>query len=616
MQYESERIEYKSQLTDEIYKEVIAFANTDGGIIYIGVDDQGNATGIDDVDGTYTRLTNGVRDAIQPDVTMFVRYVLQDNQVIRIEIGEGSYKPYYLKGKGLKPNGVYVRQGASSVQASPEQIRQMIKDSDGDVYEQMRALQQDLTFEEAAAAFKRYKVEFAEDKYIALGMRNVYDDQYTNLALLLSDQCQHTTKIAVFGDAENITFKDAKEFGGSVFKQLDDSYAYLSLCNRTASTFEGLERIDKVDYPEDAIREALLNALVHRDYSFSGSIIINVNDSCMEFISIGGLLPGLSAEDIRSGISQPRNRNLAEVFHRLRLIESYGTGIRKIYALYKNCPAQPRIEVTHNTFKLILPNMNAAVEEKHEEKAAEQAANITPQMKIVLDYLKEYGEMNDEDLQELLNIKKTRAYMLATCHYTWYVPQNPEGLFEVIRNSKPMDKQEKQIEKMERKMEKKGETPVRNEKVIARLDKMFDNGWYWHGNEPCHQVAYLYDAAGAPEKTQERVHHILQTEYNDTPGGLSGNDDAGQMSAWYVFSSIGFYPVCPGTPYYYIGTPSFDKVTLNLENGRKFILSADGVSKDAFYIQKMSLNDKPFWGYKLSHKDILNGGKLKFQMKK
>ena len=183
----------------------------------------------------------------------------------------------------------------------------------------------------------------------------------------------------------------------------------------------------------------------------------------------------------------------------------------------------------------------------------------------------------------------------ATCHYTWYVPQNPEGLFEVIRNSKSA----------------KGDDPV-----VTRLDDMFDKGWYWHGNEPCHQIPYLYDAAGAPEKTQERVHHILNTEYNDTPGGLSGNDDAGQMSAWYVFSSIGFYPVCPGTPEYYIGTPSFDRVTLNLENGKKFVLSADGVSKDAFYIQKMSLNDKPFWGYKLSHKDILNGGKLKFQMKK
>ena len=356
---------------------------------------------------------------------MFVRYILQDNKVIRIEVGEGSYKPYYLKGKGLKPNGVYVRQGATSVQASPEQIRQMIKDSDGDVFEDMRSLHQELTFDEAEAAFKRYKVEFAEDKFIALGLRNIHDDQYTNLALILSDQCQHTTKIAVFGDTENITFKDAKEFGGSIFKQLDDSYAYLALCNRTAATFKGLERIEKSDYPEEAIREGLLNALVHRDYSYSGSIIINVNDAYMEFISIGGLLPGLSAEDIRSGISQPRNRKLAEIFHRLRLIESYGTGIRKIYALYKDCPAQPRIEVTHNTFKLVLPNMNAVP--ARTEKAADIKTNtvITPQMKTVLDYLHEYGEMTDEDLQELLSIKKTRAYLLTR-------QMSEDGLIEII----------------------------------------------------------------------------------------------------------------------------------------------------------------------------------------
>lgn len=100
MQYESERIEYKSQMIDDIYKEVIAFANTDGGVIYLGIDDKGNLIGIDNVDETYTRLTNGIRDAIAPDVTMFVRYVLQDNKVIRIEVGEGSYKPYYLKSKG------------------------------------------------------------------------------------------------------------------------------------------------------------------------------------------------------------------------------------------------------------------------------------------------------------------------------------------------------------------------------------------------------------------------------------------------------------------------------------------------------------------------------------
>lgn len=427
MQYESERIEYKSQLTDDIYKEVIAFANTEGGVIYIGVDDQGNVVGIKDVDESYTRLTNGIRDAILPDVTMFVRYVLQENKVIRIEVGEGSYKPYYLKSKGLKSTGVYIRQGAACAQASPEQIRQMIKDSDGDIFEEMRALQQDLTFKEAETAFQRYKVEFSEDKFIALGLRNIHDDQYTNLALLLSDQCQHTTKIAVFGDEENIIFKDAKEFGGSIFKQLDDSYEYLSLCNRTAASFKGLERIEKSDYPEEAIREALLNALVHRDYSYSGSIIINVNDQCMEFISIGGLLPGLSAEDIRSGISQPRNRRLAEIFHRLRLIESYGTGIRKIYALYKNFSVQPRIEITHNTFKLVLPNMNVVSGEvnKTAEVQSPSKSAITPQIRTVLEYLREYNEMTDEDLQELLNIKKTRSYLLAR-------QMSEDGLIEIV----------------------------------------------------------------------------------------------------------------------------------------------------------------------------------------
>lgn len=427
MQYESERVEYKLQMVDDIYKEVIAFANMDGGVIYIGIDDNGNLIGIDNVDETYTRLTNGIRDAIAPDVTMFVRYVLQDNKVIRIEVEEGSYKPYYLKSKGMKSNGVYVRQGASSVQASPDQIRRMIKDSDGDVFEEMRTVVQELSFEEAERTFKRYKVDFSEEKYIALGLRSIGDDQYTNLAMILSDQCQHTIKIAVFGDEANITFKDAKEFGGSIFKQLDDSYAYLTLCNRTAATFKGLERVELPDYPEDALREALLNAIIHRDYSYSGSIIINVNDFGIEFISIGGLLPGLSADDIRNGISQPRNRKLAEIFHRLRLIESYGTGIRKIYTLYKNCAAQPRIEVTNNTFKLVLPNMNASgsITGHVPEKSEKAPVVITPQMKMVIDYLTEYGEMTDEDLQELLNIKKTRAYLLAR-------QMSENGLIDII----------------------------------------------------------------------------------------------------------------------------------------------------------------------------------------
>ena len=407
MIFETENIEFKSQFTEEIYKEVIAFANTAGGIVYAGIDNDGNVIGLADADQEYTRITNGIRDAIMPDVTMFVRFTIQDSKVVRIAVSEGTNKPYYLKGKGLKPSGVYVRQGTSSVPASPEQIRRMIKESDGDMFEEMRSIEQDLTFEAAAAAFKKYGVEFGPEKYRALGVTQKNDELYTNLALIISDQCAHTTKVAVFGDDSNTTFKDNKEFGGSVFKQLEDTYTYLMLCNKTAATFKGLERIEKQDYPEGALREALLNALVHRDYSFSGSVIINVNDEKMEFISIGGLLPGLSIDDIRIGISQPRNKKLAEVFHRLHLIESYGTGIRKIYKLYENCPLQPVIEATPNAFKITLPNMNATPDSISEQKSA-----VTPQMQKVLSFISEHGQITDAEVQSLLGIKKTRAFNL------------------------------------------------------------------------------------------------------------------------------------------------------------------------------------------------------------
>ena len=408
MNFETENIEFKSQFTEEIYKEVIAFANTDGGVVYVGIDNDGNVVGLKDVDQEYTRITNGIRDAVMPDVTMFVRFTIQDNTVIRITVSEGTNKPYYLKGKGLKPSGVFVRQGTSSVPASPEQIRQMIKENDGDTFEENRSLEQELTFEATQRAFDLYGVEFNSGKYRSLGITQKKDGIYTNLALILSDQCTHTIKIAVFSDDACTVFRDSKEFNGSVFKQFEDTVNYLALCNKTSSVIKGVIRTDKHDYPEEAIREALLNAIVHRDYSFSGSIIINVTDRRMEFISLGGLLPGLSPDDIRSGISQPRNRNLAEVFHRLRLIESYGTGIRRIFNLYAACSEQPQIEVTTNTFKITLPNMNASP-----AATPESVATVTAQMQKVLDYIKENGQITEKEISDLLGLKKTRTFTVA-----------------------------------------------------------------------------------------------------------------------------------------------------------------------------------------------------------
>lgn len=175
----------------------------------------------------------------------------------------------------------------------------------------------------------------------------------------------------------------------------------------------------------------------------------------------------------------------------------------------------------------------------------------------------------------------------APCHYTWYVPHDPYGLMECMGG---------------------------RDKFIAKLDSMFSEQRYWHGNEPCHQVAFLFNYAGQPWKTQQAVRHIMQTEYLQAPGGLSGNDDAGQMSAWYVFAALGFYPVCPGTPYYILGSPSFSEAVLHLENGRTFTLKALHASEKNIYIQSVRLNGCPYTKNYLSHEDILQGGTMEFVM--
>lgn len=172
-------------------------------------------------------------------------------------------------------------------------------------------------------------------------------------------------------------------------------------------------------------------------------------------------------------------------------------------------------------------------------------------------------------------------------HYSWYVPHDVEGLMEVMGGK---------------------------DRFIEKLDSMFNQNLYWHGNEPCHQVAYLYNYAGQPWKTQQIVRKVMNTEYNIGAAGLSGNDDAGQMSAWYIFSALGFYPVCPGSPYYQMASPSFTKATIHMATGKKFTLLAPNASEKNIYIKSINLNGKPYNETFIRHSDIAAGGVMEFEM--
>lgn len=357
---ESETVELKAIVVEDIKKEIIAFANCKGGKLYIGVQDDGTVSGLDDPNETSLQISNMVRDAIKPDLTMFLHYetlTIDGKKIVAVDIQQGTERPYYIAKKGLRPEGVYVRQGYSSVPAMNTAIRRMIKETDGDQFEEERSLEQNLTFESAKKTFAERHIKFGPTQMKTLGLAT-QDGVYTNLGLLLSDQCVHTIKAAVFQGTKQSEFKDRREFAGSLFQQMDEVHDFIDFRNQTHSTFEKLYRIDRRDYPETAVREALLNLLVHREYSFHASSFISLYADRLEFTSIGGLVNGVTLKDVKMGISVCRNTKLANVFYRLELIEVYGTGLIKIMNAYEGTGMTPQIETTDNAFKIILPNLN------------------------------------------------------------------------------------------------------------------------------------------------------------------------------------------------------------------------------------------------------------------
>ena len=403
---ENKNTEFKREYIDDIKKTVVAFANTDGGVLYIGINDDGTACGVDNTDACILKLNNSIRDSIKPDVSMFCNTtveIIDNKNVVKFEVQQGTARPYYIAGKGIRPEGVYVRQGASNAPASESAILNMIKEISGDNYEESRSLNQQLTFNYAEKYFADRKIAFGEQQKKTLKLIGT-DNNYTNLALLLSDQCVHTIRFAVFDGESKTTFKDRREFSGSLLKQLEDAYAYIDMFNHIKSEFVGLNRIDEHDYPVEALREALLNAIVHRDYGFSASTLISVFDNRIEFVTVGGLIKGFSKNDIMLGVSVLRNRNLAEVFYRLKLIEAYGIGLPKIQECYNQHQTKPTIEISDNAFKITLPNTSVY--------RSEPTPSLNQRERDILSLLETNGEMTRPEIQK--NISSSQTTTIST----------------------------------------------------------------------------------------------------------------------------------------------------------------------------------------------------------
>jgi predicted alpha-1,2-mannosidase len=187
--------------------------------------------------------------------------------------------------------------------------------------------------------------------------------------------------------------------------------------------------------------------------------------------------------------------------------------------------------------------------------------------------------------------------------YSWYVPHDVPGLITLMGGRDQFARKLDDLFTFKEADQSKGVSDIQ-----GRI------GEYWHGNEPSHHIIYLYSYAGQPWKAAERLHEVITTQYGNKPNSLSGNDDCGQMSAWYIFTCLGFYPVCPGSDYYVIGAPQLKKAALHLSNGKTFAMTANNLSPQNIYVQSVQVNGKPLDNPFLSFSEIKSGGSLVFTM--
>lgn len=275
-------------------------------------------------------------------------------------------------------------------------------------FEEELSTNQDLHFEYLKSILEKQNIEFNENKLKTLNIINL-ENKYTNLGLLLSDECPFSIKASIFSGKDKLEFSDRKEFNGSILKQAEEIFDYLNLFNKVKGEIIDLLRVDTYDYPKYALREAILNAIIHRDYNFNGSILVSLFIDRIEVSSLGGLLKGLTLEDIYNGISETRNPKLANVFYRLKYVESFGTGIDRIMSSYVDNDRQPVISISDNVFKITLYNRNYTDYSFILNEDTQFNSFGTSKENLIIYYLKHHKTISRLDAERVLGLSKTRT---------------------------------------------------------------------------------------------------------------------------------------------------------------------------------------------------------------
>lgn len=365
--FESVTVEFKREWNvrkdgEPIKKTLVAFANTAGGDIFIGVDDDGTVVGLEDVGAIEEKVSSAVRDNISPSLIGLLsteRMTDGNVTVLRVHVDVGDMKPYCLDPKNGA--GVYIRVGNTTVPASMDDIARMVRESNPVPFEQRTSTEQDLTFNYCRKFCLARNVEFDPKLNTTYGFWNRRRSAWTNLARICSDQSPASVVLVRFQNNEKTIILDSERVTGSVFELYDRATAFIAQSNYAwmeKPSSGSAERIDHYIIDPRVILEALVNALVHRDYSKTPANLIHITPASIELKSIGGLAEGLSIEDVAELMAtECRNAGLAHLFGRLHLMENKGSGFTRIQEFYGPRPIRELLRLTETSFTIILPRL-------------------------------------------------------------------------------------------------------------------------------------------------------------------------------------------------------------------------------------------------------------------
>ena len=354
---ETNRIEFKRELTREldIEKEVVAFLNyREGGIIYIGIDDNGKPIDIKDIDGDMLAIKNRIRDGILPtpmglfDVTV---ERIDEKPVIKVFVSSGTEKPYYKKQYGLSPKGCFIRIGTAAEPMTQEQIDDLYTHRVHNSLKNVVSPRQDLSLAQLRIYYAEKGMQLNDNFLRSLDL--LTDDGKLNyVAYLLADENGNSMKLAKYAGTDRYELISNNEYGyccllTATQKVLDK----LDVENKVSSVITSTRRIDTPQWDRLAIREAVINAIVHNDYIYGAPSKIELFSDHLEITSIGRIPQGLSREDFFNGVSLPRNRELMRVFRDVEMVESLGSGMQRIMRKY----TKDNFEFGDNYVRMIVP---------------------------------------------------------------------------------------------------------------------------------------------------------------------------------------------------------------------------------------------------------------------